>query len=137
MFNITEIKNKNRHRKVDKKEAIPLDDLYELWPEENIQMPYFSVVPEQIQRDPRYQRLNRGQQGEFWRLCIGIATPGERGRFVDAGPVMAKRMGMTLEEWETFKRALLTGGLLQTTPDGLYLIQPELREQCLQYARSK
>ena len=137
MFDITQIKNAHRHRVADKKPAIAREELFEQWPEEAKPMPYFSVVAEQVQRDTRYQALNRGFKGEFWRLCVSIAGTGERGRFADFGPAMSKRMEMTSDEWESFRTALLANGLLALSPDGIYLIQPELREQCLQYARSK
>ena len=138
MFNVIEITNANRHRKVDKTLPIPEEELYEKYPEENKPMPFFSIVPEQIQKEMRYQKgLSRAEKGDFLRLCIDIHGPGERGRFIKADGVMAKRMDMALDEWLAFQGKLLDLKLLSECPEGLYLIQPELREQCLQYARKR
>jgi hypothetical protein len=135
MFNITEITNAHRHRLTDKKASIPEGELFEFWPEDNKPMSYFSLVPEQFQRNTSYQKLSRSEKGDFLRLCLDIHRPGERGRFAKADGAMAKRMDMVLEEWVTFQGKLLDLKLLSESLDGLYLIQPELREQCLQYAR--
>lgn len=137
MFNVAEIKNTHRHRVKDKTPAIPFDELFEEWPEDNKPMPYFSVVPEQFQRHAGYQQLSRANRGDFLRLCLDIARPGRRGLFINSDAVMAKQMSMTVEEWQELKGNLLQHGLLLESPDRLFMIQPELREQCLQYVRRK
>jgi hypothetical protein len=135
MFNVTEIKNANRHRQADKQPPIPHEELFDEWPEDNKPMPYFSLVPEQFQRHTGYQNLSPHDQGQFLRLCLDIAKPGKRGRFINMDAVTAKQMKVTIEEWQSLKTYLLEKSLLLESPDRLYLIQPELREQCLRYVR--
>jgi hypothetical protein len=137
VFNITEIKNANRTRISDKKQPIPLEELFEAWPEEQKPMPYFSVVPEQVRKDQRFKVLSEVEQGRFLRLCIEIAGPGERGRFANHDGIMAKRLDLDVEVWKELQEKLLSLDLLKLSADGYHLIQPELREQCLQYARQK
>ena len=137
MFNVTEIKNAHRHRQVDKRVSISLEELFEEWPEENKPMPYFSVVPEQFQKHKSYQQLSTHEQGQFLRLCMNIARTGMRGRFINMDAATAKQMKMSEDEWQKLKTTFLSNELLLQSPDGLYLIQLELREQCLQYVRGK
>ena len=137
MFNVTEIKNKNRHRTEEKAQPIPYEQLFERSPDENKPMPYFEVVPEQFLRDARYQGLNNSDQGMFLRLALHIQGQGMGGMFQDFDPGMAQSMRVTAKEWCEFKGKLLEAGLLVKAPDEIHIVQPELREQCLQYAKQK
>lgn len=136
MFKVHEITNTHRHRVTDKKQSIPISELFNKDANENKPMPYFSVVPEQVNNDTRYQKLSRSSQGDFLRLCILIAGPGELGRFMNFSQAMSGRMDMTIDDWEKFRAELLEKCLLKVSEDGSYLLQPELREQCLLYVRA-
>lgn len=55
----------------------------------------------------------------------------EKCRFVRSAGVIAFHMGMETIEWEGLEKRLLDAKLLEISPDGLYIIQPTLREQYL------
>lgn len=135
MFNIAEITNANRHRKEEKMRSIPLEELFEDSLDEDKPMPYFSVVPEQAKRHEGYQALSPNEQGQFLRLCVEIAGPGKHGRCPNMEPLIAKWLNLSVDEWRELKAVFLKKGLLIVSPDELYLVQPGLREQCLQYSK--
>lgn len=92
-------------------------------------LPYFEIMPAQLLTDPRYTRLSRQDQGDFLRLIMLMWL--DRCRYVRCPAAIAHEMGMAPGEWEELEKRLLHVNLLDISPDGLYLIQPSLREQYL------
>ena len=132
MFRVGEIKNAHRRGPSAKKHRvdIPLDDLQMRHPEER-SVPYFDLVPEQLDKDERLNSLSPQDQGLFLLFCTKMWR---RGGMVDNFPAgLANTMRLTLEEWTTFESRARAAGLLVVSTDGLSLLQPELREQFIQF----
>jgi len=131
MFRVCEIKNANRRGSgVKKQRDIPLDELQTRPPEERT-VPYFSIVPEQVDKDERFNSLSPQDQGLFLLLCSKLWR---RGGMVDNFPAgNAHAIGLTLDEWNTLQSRLTGAGFLLVSADTLSLLQPELREQYLQF----
>jgi hypothetical protein len=131
MFRVGEIKNSHRRGSSAKKyRDIPLEELQARPPEER-SVPYFSIVPEQLDKDTRFNSLAPEDKGLFLLWCV-IAW--RRGGMVDNFPPgNAKAMGLTLEAWTSLQNRLTGASLLVVSTDGLNLLQPELREQYLQF----
>lgn len=135
MFKVGEIKNSHRRGTSAKKyRSIPQEELQVRPPEERT-APYFSVVPEQLDKDDRFNSLGTEDKGLFLLWCV-IAW--RRGGMVDNfPPATAKVMGLTLEAWNSLQSRLTGSGLLVVSTDGLSLLQPELREQYLQFLEGR
>ncbi len=131
MFKVGEIKNSHRRGTSAKKyRSIPQEELQVRPPEERT-APYFSVVPEQLDKDSRFNSLGPEDKGLFLLWCV-IAW--RRGGMVDNFPPgNAKAMGLSLEAWDSLQSRLTGANLLVASTDGLSLLQPELREQYLQF----
>jgi hypothetical protein len=131
MFRVAEIKNAHRRGPNAKKHRdIPLEELQARHPEERT-APYFSVVPEQLDKDDRLNSLSTPDRGLFLLLCTKMWR---RGGMVDNFPAgLANSMGLTLEVWNLFEKRVRDAGLLVVSTDKLSLLQPELREQFLQF----
>lgn len=127
MFRTHEIKDAKRGAK----KRIPPDrpELFDEHPDERT-LPYFSVVPEQIAKDFRYLQLRPGDRGLFWVLVVHVLWR-DGGRCVRHSAVIAKRMGIPEECWAELERQLLELKILELSPDGCFLVQPELRGQYL------
>ena len=126
MFCTNEIKDSKR--KIKRKSPSETELVEEL-PEERT-MPYFSVVPEQVLSDERYLKLEQSQQALFWIFVVHVLWR-DGGRCVRHAGIIAKRMGIKITGWEVLEKLLLDSNLLILSPDGFYLIQPELRSQYL------
>jgi hypothetical protein len=131
MFRTYEIKNADRRGKNDKKiSPINSTELFIRRADERT-VPYYSIVPEQFKKDARIKQLSLSEDGAFMVLCREIWKEGALFNNFPAGN--ADRMRMELNEWEALQRRLLDLGLLIMDPKCIYLVQPELREQYLQF----
>lgn len=128
MFRIHEILDTKRSAK-KKRNPPSVDELFEERSDERT-MPYFSIVTEQVYADTRLYHLDALQQGLFWVFAIH-ALWRNYGRCIRHSGAIAQRMRVTVTVWEELESKLLESGLLQLTPDGIYLVQPELRAQYL------
>lgn len=126
MFRIYEILNHKRSPKL-KRFPPTKSDLYDDWPEER-SMPYFSIVLEQVLNDERYMQLSPIHQGQFWRAIIHVLWR-DNGRCIRHAGVISKRLNITIDEWEWLETHLLQSGLLEISPDGNFLVHPDLRAQ--------
>lgn len=131
-FKVYEIKNANRRGK-DAKKIEPITDRNALFQkrDEERTVPYFSIVIEQFLKDDRLKKLTRNEQGLFLLLCIDIWREGAR--FNNHPEGNADRMDIDLSEWLTLRDKLINTNLLMIDSKKIYLVQPELREQYLQY----
>lgn len=93
-------------------------------------LPYFSIVPEQVTADKRYQSLTQRHQSLFWLFVIHTLWK-DSGRCIRHAGAISKRMGISITKWEELENILLERCLLSVSPDGFHLIQPELRTQYL------
>lgn len=111
-----------------KRKPINRNQLFRFSYDESV-LPYFEIMPAQLLSDPRYARLSRQDQGDFLRLVMLFWL--DRCRQVRYSAVIAKNMDMSVDEWEGLEKRLLDVKLVEISPDGLYIIQPSLREQYL------
>ena len=127
MFRTNEIKDSRRGK--DKQEVPDESDLFNERPDERT-LPYFSIVPEQVQDDERYSSLDSTERAYYWLLVIHALWK-EGGRCTRHPGLIAKRLRIDVKEWELLERSLLDCKLLTLSPDGFHLVQPELRTQYL------
>ena len=135
MFRVSEITNAHR-RGADKqrrKMQLTNNALFKRWPCENKPMPYFSIVPEQVEREERYRSLTGNAQGQFLRLCLWLQGMGRRGMCAYFLPEIITALQIDAGEVKGLLFEFIQAGLLVKSEDGHYIIQPELREQCLHY----
>ena len=131
MFRVYEIKNYNRRGKdVKKIEPITKPELFHKRGDER-SVPYFSIVREQFMMDRRIKELFPEERGTFLRLCVEIW--GEGGLMPSHNGLNADRMEMTIPDWKQFQEKLVSLGLLVEDDKAIYLTQPELREQYIQF----
>ncbi|WP_224983569.1 hypothetical protein [Geomonas agri] len=135
MFRVGEIKNTHRRGPTAKKHRnIPTEELQTRPPEERT-APYFSIVPEQLDKDSRFNSLSPEDKGLFLVWCVNAWR---RGGMVDNfSPGNAKTMGLTLAAYDALQDRLTRAGVLLISDDGFSLLQPELREQYLQYLEKR
>lgn len=127
MFRIHEIIDSRRGAK----KRVPPSEI-ELFDEraDERTLPYFSIVPEQVTTDKRYLSLNQRHQSLYWLFVVHTLWK-DGGRCIRHSGAIAKRMGVSITEWDELERLLLECCLLQVSPDGFHLVQPELRTQYL------
>jgi len=128
MFQLTKIKNFKR-RSDDKIVSIGIAELMKFTPEEHA-LPYFSIVPEQVFSDLRYNKLSRQDKGDFLRLIIILWK--EECRHINHPGAIGQKLEMSEKECSRFIKRLVDVELIYLTADNNYIIQPELREQYLQ-----
>lgn len=90
---------------------------------------YYEIVPSLLMTDPRYVQLSRYDQGDFLRLINLLWL--DKGRHMRYPEVIAGALEMEPAEWVVLEKRLLDAKLLIVSPDGLYIVQPTLREQYL------
>lgn len=127
MFRIHEIKDSRRgaNKRVPPSEI----ELFDEKADERT-LPYFSIVPEQVAANKQYRSLNQKHQAFYWLFVVHTLWK-DGGRCIRHSGAIAKRMGVSITEWEELERSLLECCLLQVSPDGFHLIQPDLRTQYL------
>ena len=138
MFRVSEIKNVHRRGETKhlRKPKLPPSALFKRWPCEHKPMPYFSIVPEQIERDERYRGMAANTQGQFLRLCLWLQGAGKRGMCAYFLPEIITGLQIEAGEAKGLLYDFIQAGLVVKSPDGNYITQPELREQCLHYVAS-
>jgi len=120
---------KDSRRGINKHTPPTEAELFDERPDERT-LPYFSIVPEQVMSDERYLNLNLTHQMQFWIFVIHVLWR-EGARCARHPGIIAMRIGIGVKEWESLEKKLLENQLLCPSPDGYYLIQPELRTQYL------
>lgn len=131
MFKVYEIKNKNRRGLHAKKyESIAEDQLVARRPDERT-VAYYSVVPEQFRKHHGYRLLTWQHKGLFRILCDELWCDG--GKLVNLDFLTAQRLEISEDEWVSAKRQFIQNELLIEINSGNELLQPELREQYLQF----
>jgi len=127
MFSTNRFKD-SRRSPDQKRKPISRKQLFKFNYDESV-LPYFEIMPAQLLSDPRYTRLSRQDQGDFLRLVMLLWL--DRCRYVRYPAVIAQNMDLEVDEWEGLEKRLLDAKLVEISPDGLYIIQPSLREQYL------
>ena len=107
---------------------LTLQELCERRPDERT-IPYFSISNEQLEADQGYQNMNGTDQGDFLRLLPMLWR--SNGLLQDFSKAIAKSMGFTEDGLEKRRQVFLSQGLLEISPDGIHLINQELRQQYL------
>lgn len=131
MFRVYEIKNKNRRGKQAKRiEAIPPERLLDPLAAERT-VPYYALVPEQFRKHREYQELKWEHKGLFRILCDELWRNG--GKIPNIDLLTPQRIGVPNDEWVSAKGLFIKIGLLAIVNNEAELMQPELREQYVQF----
>lgn len=130
MFKVFEIKNKNRRGNHKKIEPIPLEILPITRPDERT-VPYYTVVPEQARKYEPYQLLDWQLRGLFRLAADALWSSG--GKLPNLDHTVALRIGVPTDVWSNGKQELIKAGLLVLVSNGEEIMQPELREQYIQF----
>lgn len=116
-----------------KRTAISRNDLFTFKYGES-RLPYFELIPERVLSDSRYAALSRQDKGDFLRFVILLWL--EECKYVRFSLAIAHKMEMEVGEWESLEERLLKAKLIEVAPDGIHLVQLELREQYLMNRQS-
>lgn len=93
-------------------------------------LPYFSIVPEQVTANKAYLSLSNKHRALYWLFVVHTLWK-DGGRCIRHSGAIAKRVGISIVEWEELESLLLECCLLQISPDGFHLIQLDMRTQYL------
>ena len=126
MFELEPYKHPSHPEKRARK--LSLEELCEKQPEERT-LPYFSISPEQLDRNIGFQGLNGTDQGDFLRLLPILWKA--NGLLQNFSKAIAKQLGFTEEGWERKRKVFIDKLLLEESPDGVYLLNRGFRQQYL------
>jgi hypothetical protein len=134
MFRIHEVKN-TKQAEDDKPAPIEEDRLTSFQDIAERRMPYLSIVPEQAEADATIQGLSPEVEGQFFRLCFYVLWPA-CGAVTDHDLSIARRLRLTVQQWQKLRQLLLDAGLLEVVADGEKLMNRDLRYQYLDTLRA-